>query len=103
VYPGITVNFGLQTVTSDHLDHGDSASVPCVVTALGDFDHNKGGHFILYDLKLIIPFPAGSTIIFPSAQAKVQHNAGNDARLNAVVDRFSAYSSLLEDHREVFG
>ena len=39
----------------------------CAITAGGRFDHTKGGHLYLVDLKLVIEFPAGSTILLPSA------------------------------------
>lgn len=39
----------------------------CAVTALGQFDSQKGGHLILWELGLVIEFPAGSTIFLPSA------------------------------------
>ncbi|KAJ7697753.1 hypothetical protein B0H14DRAFT_3529203 [Mycena olivaceomarginata] len=35
--------------------------------ALGDFDPDLGGHLILWDLRLVIRFPPGSTILLPSA------------------------------------
>jgi hypothetical protein len=34
---------------------------------LGKFDPCRGGHLILWDLKLVIEFPPGSTILIPSA------------------------------------
>lgn len=39
----------------------------CPLTALGKFDHTKGGHLVLFDLKIYIQFPPGSTILIPSA------------------------------------
>ncbi|KAJ3817837.1 hypothetical protein EV361DRAFT_788150, partial [Lentinula raphanica] len=36
----------------------------------GSFDYKKGGHLVLWDLKLVIEFPPGSTAIFPSALLK---------------------------------
>ncbi|KAJ7734488.1 hypothetical protein DFH07DRAFT_905932 [Mycena maculata] len=39
----------------------------CAVTALGNFDPDLGGHLILWDLKLVIRFLPGSTILLPSA------------------------------------
>ncbi|KAJ7349570.1 hypothetical protein DFH08DRAFT_935631 [Mycena albidolilacea] len=39
----------------------------CAVTALGWFDPDLGGHLILWDLRLVIRFPPGSTIFIPSA------------------------------------
>jgi hypothetical protein len=69
-YPGLTINFGPRTVCHDHLDCTNAAGVPCAITALGDFDHHKGGHLVLFDLKLIVPFPSGSTILLPSASLR---------------------------------
>jgi hypothetical protein len=34
---------------------------------LGNFDPTLGGHLVLWDLKLVIEFPPGSTILIPSA------------------------------------
>ncbi|KAI0039459.1 hypothetical protein FA95DRAFT_1504150 [Auriscalpium vulgare] len=67
VFPMATFNFGPQALT---VPHRDSKNVPygwCAVTALGDYDYKKGGHLILWELKLIIEFPPGSTILIPSA------------------------------------
>ncbi|KAJ7211129.1 hypothetical protein B0H12DRAFT_1033507, partial [Mycena haematopus] len=39
----------------------------CAVQALGNFDATKGGHLVLWDLKLVVEFPAGALILLPSA------------------------------------
>lgn len=39
----------------------------CAVTALGRFDHRKGGQLVFDELQLIIDIPSGATIFFPSA------------------------------------
>ncbi|KAF8202090.1 hypothetical protein K438DRAFT_2103659, partial [Mycena galopus ATCC 62051] len=67
VFAAATFNFGPQTVTWPHLDFTNLAWGWCAITALGDFDPDKGGHLILWDLKLIIQFPPGCTILIPSA------------------------------------
>ncbi|KAI0038045.1 hypothetical protein FA95DRAFT_1506120 [Auriscalpium vulgare] len=67
VYPATTFNFGPQAAT---FPHRDSQNIPygwCAVTALGDYDYTLGGHLVLWDLKLVIEFPPGSTILIPSA------------------------------------
>lgn len=49
--------------------HHDTQNFPigwCAITALGRFDHTRGGHLILWELKLIIEFPHGYTILIPS-------------------------------------
>ncbi|KAJ7678299.1 hypothetical protein DFH06DRAFT_1317081 [Mycena polygramma] len=54
VFAAATFNFGPATVTLPHLDFANLAWGWCAITALGDFDPDKGGHLILWDLKLII-------------------------------------------------
>ena len=43
--------------------------------ALGDFNAKKGGHLILWDCGLVIEFPAGSTILIPSAMVAHSNTA----------------------------
>lgn len=62
-----TFNFGPQTVCVKHLDNRNLAEGWCSVTALGNFDYKKGGHLVLWELGLVVEFPAGSTILIPSA------------------------------------
>ncbi|KAJ7880725.1 hypothetical protein B0H14DRAFT_3434270 [Mycena olivaceomarginata] len=37
-----------------------------LITALGSFDPDLGGHLVLWDLKLVIRFPPSATILIPS-------------------------------------
>lgn len=69
-YPACGFNLGPSTVTEDHTDPGNCPRVPCAVTAIGSFDPEKGGHLVLIDLKLVIRFPPGSTILFSSASLR---------------------------------
>ncbi|XP_006457718.1 hypothetical protein AGABI2DRAFT_215625 [Agaricus bisporus var. bisporus H97] len=39
----------------------------CAVVALGPFDAQRGGHLVLHDLRVVVPFPHGSCILIPSA------------------------------------
>jgi hypothetical protein len=39
----------------------------CFITALGWYDYRKGGHLIIWDLRLMIEFPPGATFAIPSA------------------------------------
>ncbi|TRM56376.1 hypothetical protein BD626DRAFT_414082 [Schizophyllum amplum] len=63
----LTLNFGPQTMCYPHRDFGNLAFGFCAITALGRFDPNLGGHLILRELKLVVRFPPGLTIIIPSA------------------------------------
>ncbi|KAJ7078269.1 hypothetical protein B0H15DRAFT_804874 [Mycena belliarum] len=67
VFAACTFNFGPHAITVPHLDFGNLAWGWCAITALGDFNPDLGGHLILWDLKLVIRFPPGSTILIPSA------------------------------------
>jgi len=67
IFAALTVNFGPWTVC---FGHRDGANLPygwCAITAFGRFNWKKGGHLVLWDLKLILEFPPGVTIIIPSS------------------------------------
>ncbi|KAJ7055502.1 hypothetical protein C8F01DRAFT_1211582 [Mycena amicta] len=66
VFAACTWNF-VTTVCAPHVDFGNLAWGWCAITALGRFNPNRGGHLILWDLRLVIRFPPGSTIFIPSA------------------------------------
>lgn len=67
VFPCATVNFGPHTCCYPHRDSNNLPFGLCSVTALGSYDHKLGGHLVLWDLKVVIEFPPGSTILIPSA------------------------------------
>ncbi|KAJ7131813.1 hypothetical protein C8R43DRAFT_895557, partial [Mycena crocata] len=67
VFAACTFNFGPRAITAPHLDFANLAWGWCAITALGKFDPDLGGHLILWDLRLVIRFPPGSTILLPSA------------------------------------
>ncbi|KAF7358257.1 hypothetical protein MVEN_00874700 [Mycena venus] len=67
VFAACTFNFGPHAITVPHLDFANLAWGWCAITALGRFNPDRGGHLILWDLKLVIRFPPGSTVLIPSA------------------------------------
>ncbi|KAJ7898755.1 hypothetical protein B0H13DRAFT_2234274 [Mycena leptocephala] len=60
-------NFGDNVWTFRHRDVLNLAFGWCAVQALGNFDQTKGGHLVLWDLNLVVEFPAGALILLPSA------------------------------------
>ncbi|KAH9849136.1 hypothetical protein C2E23DRAFT_738068 [Lenzites betulinus] len=67
VFAAATFNLGPQTVTFRHTDHQNLPAGWCAITALGEYDYTAGGHLILWDARMIVEFPPGSTILMPSA------------------------------------
>lgn len=67
VFAACTFNFGPQALTVPHIDFANLSWGWCAITSLGRFNPDRGGHLILWDLKLVIRFPPGSTILIPSA------------------------------------
>ncbi len=67
IFTTISFNLASQVVASEHKDFKNLAYGLCAICALGNFDPKLSGHFILWELKLLIEFPAGSIIIIPSA------------------------------------
>lgn len=56
-----------RAIAFPHRDYANLAWGWCSITALGNFNPDKGGHLVLWECKLIIRFPPGSTILIPSA------------------------------------
>ncbi|KIK66994.1 hypothetical protein GYMLUDRAFT_135028, partial [Collybiopsis luxurians FD-317 M1] len=50
-----------------HQDSKNNPGACCTITAGGLYNLTKGGHLIVWDLKLVIEFPLRSTILLPSA------------------------------------
>lgn len=58
---------GPSTVALKHADTSNSATGGCPVSSGGNYNHKLGGHLILFDLKIVVEFPPGATIIVPSS------------------------------------
>lgn len=67
IYPAAAFNFGPNVWTFKHKDTQNCPFGWCAIQALGRFDPKKGGHLVLWELKLIAEFPPGSLVLIPSA------------------------------------
>jgi hypothetical protein len=67
VFASTTFNLGPQAVTFRHVDWANLSWGWCAITALGSFNPDLGGHIVLWDQKLVIRYPPGSTIYISSA------------------------------------
>lgn len=67
IMPTAAFNLGDQVVTKKHIDSQNCPFGWCTITALGDFDASKGGHIVLWDLGVVLEFPAGACVCLPSA------------------------------------
>ncbi|KAJ7715458.1 hypothetical protein B0H16DRAFT_1339771, partial [Mycena metata] len=65
IFPAITLNCG-DAVTFEHCDILNCVHGLCGITSGGHYDHVLGGHLYLRQLRLIIQFPSGATILIPS-------------------------------------
>jgi DNA segregation ATPase FtsK/SpoIIIE-like protein len=63
VFPCRTFNLATQSVSVPHTDHNNLSHGWCSITPLGDFNPTLRGHLVLWNFKLIIEFPLGSTIL----------------------------------------
>ncbi len=66
IFTSISFNLASQVVVSEHKNFKNLAYGLCAICALGNFDPKLSDHFILWELKLLIDFPAASIIIIPS-------------------------------------
>ena len=90
VWAAATFNFGPRTCTRRHRDWANLPFSWCSVTALGEFDPMKGGHLVLWDLRLVIEFPPGSTILLPSAAIAHSNTAIGRGETRCSFTQFSA-------------
>ena len=67
IFSCATFNFGPNVWTFKHRDVLNLAFGWCAVQALGRFDATKGGHLVLWDLKLVVEFLHAALILLPSA------------------------------------
>ncbi|KAF7984571.1 hypothetical protein HWV62_13787 [Athelia sp. TMB] len=90
VFAASTLNLGPRTVSLDHTDHQNLAFGMCAITALGSFDPKRGGHLILWDLKLVIEFPPGSTALIPSAILRHSNTAIRSGEMRYSFTQYTA-------------
>ncbi len=67
VFPTAAFNIGPNVWTYQHRDVLNLAYGWCAIHALGNFDPTKGGHLVLWELRLVIEFPPGALVLIPSA------------------------------------
>ncbi|KAJ7701071.1 hypothetical protein B0H16DRAFT_1748814 [Mycena metata] len=65
IFPAVTLNCG-DAVAFEHCDVLNLVHGLCPVTSGGRFNHVLGGHMYLRQLRLIIQFPSGATMLIPS-------------------------------------
>ncbi|KAI8980788.1 hypothetical protein BD414DRAFT_420303 [Trametes punicea] len=67
MYPAVGFNFGPVIMCYEHTDFQNDPCNLCHITALGNFNPDSGGYLILFDIKLVVRFPPGSSIFISSA------------------------------------
>ncbi|KAJ3765178.1 hypothetical protein FB446DRAFT_655602, partial [Lentinula raphanica] len=90
VFSCCTLNFGPRTTTVEHLDHKNYIFGWCAVTALGNFDYTRGGHMVLWDLKLVVELPPGWTILLPSAYLRHSNTTIQDGESRFSFTQYTA-------------
>ncbi|TFY76240.1 hypothetical protein EWM64_g7776 [Hericium alpestre] len=60
IFPSANFNLGPKSASAVHADSGNVPYGHCHITALGHFDHKKGGHFVFWDLGFAVEFPPRS-------------------------------------------
>jgi hypothetical protein len=70
IFPATSFNFGPCVYCLDHLDNHNLAYGLCHIHSLGRYNPKKGGHLILFDLKLVVEFPPNSSVLIPSTSLR---------------------------------
>ncbi|KAJ6546007.1 hypothetical protein DFH09DRAFT_927467 [Mycena vulgaris] len=85
-----TFNFGRNVWMFKHRDVLNLVFGWCVIQALSHFDPRKGGHLVLWDLKLVIEFPPGTLILLPSVTIAHSNVPVQDTEERVSFTQFSA-------------
>ncbi|KAI9064932.1 hypothetical protein FKP32DRAFT_1568891 [Trametes sanguinea] len=85
-----TFNMGPSTITLPHTDHLNLPNGWCSITAVGDYNPKQGGHLVLWDLRMVVEFPPGSTILIPSAILQHSNTAIQEGERRYSFTQFSA-------------
>ncbi|KAJ7862963.1 hypothetical protein B0H13DRAFT_2354377 [Mycena leptocephala] len=129
VFLAATWNLGPDVVTEEHNDLLNFGM--CGISSGGNYNYKRGGHLWLKQLKLVVEFPSGSSVLIPSAayaagallrwarygyqsvkallgqaggKAKKELIDGDpEARAAWALGLFSKIDELEEDRRAVFG
>jgi hypothetical protein len=101
VFACFTINFGPWSVCFNHRDYNNAPGVPCAITALGEFDHTRGGHLVLFDYRLVVEFPARSTAEILSAcvhhgNTSIQAHEWRSSVISYMAGGYVAYGFRLE-------
>jgi hypothetical protein len=71
IFPGASFNLGPIVVTDEHADLHNLVHGLCGVTSLEEndrpYNHTLGGQIYLQQIKMVIDFPSGSSMLIPSA------------------------------------
>ncbi|KAJ7813554.1 hypothetical protein B0H13DRAFT_2684419 [Mycena leptocephala] len=94
VFPAATWNLGPQVVTDDHVDELNLPHGMCGVFNAGDHKHKRGGHMFLKQLRLVIEFPSGSSMLIPSAS--ITHSNVRSASKKTVLAHHGSKALLSE-------
>jgi len=89
-FAAVTFNIGPAACTIPHKDVMNLSWGWCAVTSLGCYDPKKGGHLVLWDLKLAVEFPPFSTIMLPSAILKHSNTSIGPAERRSSVTQYNA-------------
>lgn len=91
-FAAFTFNLGDQCCSKAHYDQENVAIGWCLVTPFGIWDHRLGGHIILHELKLIIEFPPGSSLLLPSALVQHENIGLSSGESRAVITAYTSGS-----------
>jgi hypothetical protein len=90
VFSSCTLNLGPCVESYVHTDLKNLAWGLCAITAFGNFNPDKEGYLVLWDYKLVIRFPAGSTILITSAVTRHSNSCVSEGHERMSFTQYSA-------------
>jgi hypothetical protein len=96
IFPCFTINSGPFAISFNHHDYNNAPGIPCVITALDNFNLTQGRHVILFAYGMIMEFPPGATVMLLSGCVHHGNTAIQEGKYRTSIISYMA-GSLARD------
>lgn len=90
LFCGTTLNLGPNGITIRHRDSRNLVGGLCMIGALGHFNHETSGHFIMEEAKVIVELRHGDIVFMPSAGITHKNSRLRDGESRASIVQYTS-------------
>ncbi|KLO14059.1 hypothetical protein SCHPADRAFT_827049, partial [Schizopora paradoxa] len=90
LFGGTTFNLGPNGITKRHRDSRNLVGGLCMIGALGHFNHETSGHFIMEEAKVIVELQHGDIVFMPSARITHRNSRLREGESRASIVQYTS-------------